>query len=438
MAANVNFEEKTNWVQDEIVYPADVNRWEKGIKDCVDLVNDHNARIPEIEAGKVNKSGDTMTGALKVPTADLSAADNTVINCEWAEKKEQSRIANCLTKIPQDINLTLENGELKLTNSYIYVPNGPDIFEKVNVTTSRNWTVEANKTFLLYLNTKSVLTVSPVEKAFSGDTAPEGATYAFWYDTANNKIKYVANDGVWQELQTCLPVAVVSSDGTGKIARIDQVFNGFGYIGKTLFVLPGVEGLVPNGRNADGSLNNTKIAVSKVLLKNNITNNYGYITLSSNAISSPPVSTYSYNSNNNLNYFLGNRTYDAIVGVYISDANGKITSFNPKTAFHAVDYNEADFVIASYSDSSGNWYRKWSSGWLEQGGNAATRKQITFLKPYATGANSLTIIGCGHDGYDQVLSFYSITETSFNSIGRNTGGSDLSFSFYWYACGQGA
>lgn len=250
----------------------------------------------------------------------------------------QNKITNCLTKIPQDINLTLENGELKLTNSYIYVPNGPDIFEKVNITTSRNWTVEANKTFLLYLNTKSVLTVSPVEKAFSGDTAPEGATYAFWYDTANNKIKYVANDGVWQELQTCLPVAVVSSDGTGKIARIDQVFNGFGYIGKTLFVLPGVEGLIPNGRKADGSLNNIKFSVNRLLTRTNTSWNILYID--NNGIYSS--ASRKYNEEQNYNYELTGNTITKQISIGRAFfSNDRITSFNPKFVFHAMEYRES-------------------------------------------------------------------------------------------------
>ena len=33
----------------------------------------------------VKKAGDTMTGALKVPTADLSVADTTAVNREWAD-----------------------------------------------------------------------------------------------------------------------------------------------------------------------------------------------------------------------------------------------------------------------------------------------------------------------------------------------------------------
>lgn len=60
--ADVNFDAKTNWKQDETVYPADANRWEEGIKNCADAINDNNTEIPK----KVNKAGDTMTGTLKM------------------------------------------------------------------------------------------------------------------------------------------------------------------------------------------------------------------------------------------------------------------------------------------------------------------------------------------------------------------------------------
>ena len=51
-----------------------------------------------------------------------------------------------------------------------------------------------------------------------------------------------------------LPIAIVSSRGVDdKFASIDQVFNGFGYIGSTVFALPGVKVQIPNGRNEDGT-----------------------------------------------------------------------------------------------------------------------------------------------------------------------------------------
>ena len=56
----VNFEAKTTWVQDEIVYPVDTNRWEQGIKDCADGIN---AIIDELPAlPYLSTSGGTVNG----------------------------------------------------------------------------------------------------------------------------------------------------------------------------------------------------------------------------------------------------------------------------------------------------------------------------------------------------------------------------------------
>ena len=102
MAANVNFEAKTTWVQDEIVYPADANRWEKGIKDCADLVNDHNARIPVVETElpkKVNKAGDTMTGPLHVPTPSSDTRDASVPTTGWVQDKMDGKAATDLSNV---------------------------------------------------------------------------------------------------------------------------------------------------------------------------------------------------------------------------------------------------------------------------------------------------------------------------------------------------
>lgn len=44
-----------------------------------------------------------------------------------------------------------------------------------------------------------------------------------------------------------------------------------------------------------------------------------------------------------------------------------------------------DYVVESYSDSIGNWYRVYKSGWLEQGGTFAVTKEVReyrLLKPY--------------------------------------------------------
>lgn len=99
--------------------------------------------------------------------------------------------------------------------------------------------------------------------------------------------------------------------------------------------------------------------------------------------------------------------------------------------------NNMDYIIDSFIDDEGNWYRLYKSGWVEQGGQAATGQTVTFLKPYRD--TESVYLSCGPYGYrDTVLTFNSVTATSFTSTGRNTGGSDNPFSFYWTACGQGA
>ena len=385
------------------------------------------------------KSIQITDNAVLVSEPNASANDSQIATTKFVKSlivtdKINTVFSNAITKIPQDINLTLENGELKLTNSYIYVPNGPDVFEKVNITTSRNWTVEANKTFFLYLNTKSALTVSPVEKAFSGDTAPEGATYAFWYDTANNKIKYVANDGVWQELQTCLPVAVVSSDGTGKIARIDQVFNGFGYIGSVPFILPGVECLRTRGRNTDGTLKSEPTTISTVsipdLINENISRTEIYINGANSSVALQKGG-YVYNEQDNLFYF-GTAARNVCFAFSVSrDSTGRILSLTPQNTFHAVDYNGADFVTDSYQDENGNWYRVYKSGWVEQGGHGFGT--ITFLKPFAN-TNYTAVCSIVFSPGDYSTKYFAIQNKQTTTIVVPNGynGSD------WQACGQGA
>lgn len=101
----------------------------------------------------------------------------------------------------------------------------------------------------------------------------------------------------------------------------------------------------------------------------------------------------------------------------------------------------ADYVVESYHDADGNWYRKYKSGWLEQGGVTAlippgTGITITFFKEFAN--SSYTIISTPYGAYSNTgMANNPVTQkltTSFNQAS----GSTPSASFSWYACGQGA
>jgi len=100
-----------------------------------------------------------------------------------------------------------------------------------------------------------------------------------------------------------------------------------------------------------------------------------------------------------------------------------------------------DYVVESQVNSDGSWYRKYKSGWLEQGGKLITGTgDYTFLKPYASLLNvTIQAMTRNTDVASNAgawLLYPGPTNTGFKIIGNfsptyyNSG--------YWYAVGQGA
>ena len=91
---------------------------------------------------------------------------------------------------------------------------------------------------------------------------------------------------------------------------------------------------------------------------------------------------------------------------------------------------DVDFVVESYHGEDGNWYRKYKSGWVEQGGYG--KGNITFLKPYSSLPNVIT--GSANktgDGWPARAN--EVTATGFYLYGGNQD----TVSAYWEAKGQG-
>lgn len=105
----------------------------------------------------------------------------------------------------------------------------------------------------------------------------------------------------------------------------------------------------------------------------------------------------------------------------------------------------ADYVVASYSDASGNWWRKYKSGWLEQGGVYSgtfnTTSVHNLLLPFAN--TNYSILGEALDANDYTVSWCarktSFTTASFTGEGfRGTTGNSTYNTLRWEAKGQGA
>ena len=251
-----------------------------------------------------------------------------------------NNITNCITEIPQDIKLEIVDGAVVLkAGSKVYVPNGAGVF---NVVTIANDIVRTtNIGGIVFVNsTGTSIYTENLGSVYSGDSAPSSG--GLWYDTANNLVKYSTNGQSWSG-QYSFPIGIVSTGG-GQITSIDQVFNGFGYIGSTVFALPGVKGLTPDGRNEEGTLKNVYWTTSSIILRTYSSAYSGEYDILFNGGSFGALkNTYVYDEESNYNMDSNNRYNSTYIGrAYIT--SGTISYFATKNAFHAVDYSDTGFI----------------------------------------------------------------------------------------------
>lgn len=270
-------------------------------------------------------------------------------------------ITNCLTEIPQDIKLELTDGTLTLKNgSSWYKGDGTVININSNVSFSSGG---ANGEKLYFYRTNdNKITGYILGNIYSGDIEPEVGLYQVWFNPTSKKILTDDNkSGDWIDTYgLSLPFAKCTVKNN-VITSIDQVFNGFGYVGNIIFALPGIKGKNSNGFNTDGGFNGDNIVTTSVLTVTNpagsaitkaiglISSNIAYWSSGFTGVESLPTTDiinfrrYYVKSENKVWVYNGSQWIqekNIFAGYFTSDETGRITSFNPNTAFHATDYNE--------------------------------------------------------------------------------------------------
>lgn len=229
------------------------------------------SRQIQIRRGTKNQHA-SFTGAIGEVTMDttnntLRVHDGKTVGGNEMLSRDSfySYMTNCITEVPQNIVLELDDtGLLTLqAGSVIFAPNGANMFKKITSTANASGMRRNDgKCFVFY--TGGTLEIFPINLTYSGKSAPDGSQWMYWYDTNVNKIKKTNDNGAtWTDTVIGFPLGTVTVSG-GQISSIEHVFNGFGYIGSTVFVLPGVRGLIPNGRNKDGTLNNITAQITSV------------------------------------------------------------------------------------------------------------------------------------------------------------------------------
>lgn len=281
---------------------------------------------------------------------------------------------NRILEIPQDIKLELNNGTLTLkAGSKVYVPNG---FESDGVTPKFDTIiVDSNKTLrdtqpyyyryiMVYDELKNFYGYWE-NIVVSGPTQPTGYTYCIWYDTTNNICK-VTSDSFSTYKKCSLPIGIYQQSSSGVTAYIDQVFNGFGYIGSTVFALPGVKVQIPNGRNEDGTCKSliTNITSVKTLTVNASWGTYDIFIVSSGGIGRwPDIVSGSagtrYNAATNYYEVMSEGKWisqlDCVFVKIKTDTTSpyKITSFEPYIVDSVANSNASNFSQAGRSYLSG-------------------------------------------------------------------------------------
>ena len=321
-----------------------------------------------------------------IATSDI---EEVGINNQSGTFLNQFQITNCLLEIPQRINYTLENNRLTIkAGSVMIVPYGTEdltaqhpvgsafLHENFRVYDTqfvdgkffvlaetredlKNKYSAATRTNHVFasINLGYGLTANEVISNTSGDTDTGTSAYRFWYDTANNFVKKFEGDATPVDDVFALPLMVAKSEVSVGWKSIDQVFNGFGYIGSTVWVDKDVRGLIPDGRNIDGSLNNFEFTIRNVSVMDTASVREGSYTLYLHKDTGLAVGSY-WEYDNETNGFKHESSYSygtLCEAGGIELFNGRITSLNSKTTFRAVDYNDISNIGSNDTPTITYW-----------------------------------------------------------------------------------
>ena len=233
---------------------------------------------------------------------------------------------NCITEVPQNIKLELSNGTLTLKSGSKCYLKTDTTTPGVSISSDLTATQTTNGTYFAIYNGSGLTTV--LTTAYNYSTLPD--TYSY-------------------------PLGIITVSG-GAISSIDQVFNGVGYIGSTIFAFPGVKGLIPNGRNADGTLKNSALSISSIITttfsdsQNNVDlvlqettfwDREQTIVKSASEIGTATGNYYIVDENRFVFSLAGAlSSQNRIVIGKITTTSGVISDLQLKTVFHAVDLND--------------------------------------------------------------------------------------------------
>ena len=369
---------------------------------------------------------------------------NDGTNLSWRnEQVGYNQITNCITEIPQDIKLEINNGIITLkAGSKVYNGNG---IMKTTTTDITSANANYDGQVLIALSKDfDVLLTGFVPGETVSELPTSTASFKIYYNTTDKKCYLDTTDG-WQECS--LPIALGTSTVSSWVS-IDQVFNGFGFVGSTIFALTGVKGLSPNGNDSlTGIKKNNIISIENILTYTcpNITANVildlyaNKIAINSQAFDKPTTDLIFFDEINNYNYAGLGISNDIWVGSARIE-NGKIVLFNPKHPISLIDKNDSSWVAQQAMPSkkyinlelgiSGTVYTAVANGYIQLVKQATAANQ--YLVAYDTNLPSTTVdentiaIKWSTSGVNDVL-YFPVRKGQQFIIGYTFGGQTIAF-----------
>lgn len=421
--------------------------------DAAELIIPTGANIVTKQLIFIVSVGDSANVTFNV-NADVYALQEDMLDVQ--ENKADKNLANtgmitnCLLEVPQRIKYELSNGILTIkAGSVLIFPYGTEaptltigskffnssykvvdyqykdgkLFYWVEMQSDKVISyVNIDPNLMLTFNSGGSHAIAQSQYCTSGTEAPTAQPVRqFWYDQIRNFIyNYTLDSVVADSYVVAFPILLANCTAID-VFSLNQVFNGMGYIGSTIWVDKGVKGLIPNGRNQDGSLNNLEYTVPSITLMDcsgeyfhnidffvNTKGQLGHNFLfeSENINSNSAIKTYvpsqnkifSPDNSSNQELFLARGT---IWGE-------KFTLFKPYATFNAVDKSSDKAWLSSLSMPSekyidydlgerGTTYTAPANGWF------AIRKDAGFINAQV----SLAVWD-----YDETFEFFRTTMSS--------------------------
>lgn len=360
------------------------------------------AEIESAKSGAVSSINTTKDNAVSTVKQTGTDEYNKILSTGIDSKLGENLITNCLKEIPQRIKYTWVDGVLTiLKGSVCIVPYGTEdktadlpkgatfINEKFKVYDTQytedsegkgkffvwaelvndrnfadtNWSAGTFIVSMCLNNSNKLGSRLQSSQHASGDGSNIGV-HDLYYNTTQNNVKIYYNNAV-EESDCSLPMFICTLNTTG-ITSIDQVFNGMGYIGSTIWTDKGVKGLAANGKEVITDKLTFTTITDTVTRNRNININGNGVWTNADMFtyyqSTPPdidKSNYQlwFKEDEKIVYehLINADKWTVLEDIYLQagicgwDSSSKrITSFTPKFPFRVTDYNDID----------GKWVRK--------------------------------------------------------------------------------